>query len=44
LLVLVVPILTTLESDQRGTDMKKVIVHKPGTVRLSGAASPKHVA
>jgi len=22
--------------------MKKVIVHKPGTVRLSGAASAKH--
>ncbi|MBE1564221.1 hypothetical protein H4W81_007000 [Nonomuraea africana] len=22
--------------------MKKVIIHKPGTVRLTGAATPKH--
>ncbi|TQM74340.1 hypothetical protein FHX40_1010 [Thermopolyspora flexuosa] len=26
----------------KGEGMKKVIVHKPGTVRLSGAASAKH--
>ncbi|MBE1562911.1 hypothetical protein [Nonomuraea africana] len=24
--------------------MKKVVVHKPGTVKLTGAATPKHAA
>ncbi|WP_431919784.1 hypothetical protein [Nonomuraea jabiensis] len=22
--------------------MKKIVIHKPGTVRLTGAATPKH--
>jgi hypothetical protein len=39
----VVLTLNDLSRSERA-NMKKVVVHKPGTVKLTGAATPKHAA